>query len=148
MKKSAPAAAPHLSLSTLAHPGLSPWLRAEKPAPVVTTVRHPLPFQPHSGVVIAQPWCGPQCCWDCCTTIPMWCWSFCCLVGPCVSRCIFTVAAVHHACKLIKLAWQLIRNFCKWFSSSCVLLRVSHRHACPPNDTHMHMASCWCLGQK
>jgi len=99
-KKSAPAAARHLSLSTLAHPGLNPWLRAEKPAAAASTVRPPLLFQPLSGVVIAQPWCGSQCCWDCCTAIPMWCWACCCLVGPCLSRWIFIAAAVHHACKL------------------------------------------------
>jgi len=59
-----------------------------------------------------------QCCWDCCTAIPMWCWSSCCLVGSCLNRRIFTVAAVHHACKLAKLAWHLMRSCCKWVSST------------------------------
>ena len=42
-----------------------------------------------------------QCCWACCTATPMCCWSCCCLIGPCLCRWIFTVAVVHHACKLI-----------------------------------------------
>ncbi len=83
-----------------------------------------------------------QCCWDCCTSILTQCWSCCCLEWPCLNRCIFTIAAVHHACKLIKLAWQLMRYCCNRFSNSRVLLLlISHWHVCPCTDVHMHMTS-------